>query len=172
MKFSTLFATKRARVITITVAAVVLVLAILTPILLYAGGYIMPFDADGQPSERLLNRIERDYGRDYFGWYYIPAIHGEIGIQDASYGTYNGCVPVILGGSGIGSVMTEEWEEVVSGYEFWYSEGYRIKIWYAGNFYNLQEAYDKGLLMEKDLGLIAKIHYDKNVSDFGENFNE
>ena len=171
MKFSTLFATKRARVIAITVAAMVLVLAILTPILLYAGGYIMPFDADGQPSERLLNRIERDYGKKLFGTEYDSKKHGEIQIL-CCYGDYSGSIPVILGGSGAGDVMTEEWSEKISQYEFWYSERCRIEVWHEGSFYNLQEAYDKGLLMEKDLGLIAKIHYDKNVSDFGENFNK
>jgi len=170
MKISALFANKRTRVIVI-VAAVVLVLAILTPILLYAGGYIMPFDADGTPSARLLNRIERDYGYKLFGGKYHLAKYGEIQLI-YHYGNYNGCVPVILGGSGIGDVMTEEWEEVVSGHEFWYSEGYRIEVWHEGAFYNLQEAYERGLLIEENLEQIAEIHYNRNISQFGKDFNK
>ena len=123
------------------------------------------------PSEELLRYIESDYGKKLFGTEYDSKKHGEIQIL-CCYGDYSGSIPVILGGSGVGDVMTEEWSEKISQYEFWYSERCRIEVWHEGSFYNLQEAYDKGLLMEKDLGLIAKIHYDKNVSDFGENFNK
>lgn len=161
MKVSALFANKRTRVI-VTVAAVVLVLAILTPILLYAGGYIMPFDADGTPSARLLDRIERDYGRDYFGWYYASAIHGKIGIQDASYGTYNGCVPVMLALPAYTVIGTETVADIV----FYYSDSNRIRVWHEGDFYSMQEAYDRGLLSYENLRAIAEIK-NSGYQDFG-----
>ena len=146
MKFSTLFATKRARVIAITVAAMVLVLAILTPILLYAGGYIMPFDADGQPSERLLNRVKRDIASDR------RCSDNRITIQMCG-GHYNGCVPVMF--SSLDSDPIDG-ATVVSGVVI-PDKGNFIAVWRDGRIYTFSEAYENKWLSRDDLDQIRDV---------------
>ena len=144
MKFSTLFATKRARVIAISVAAMVLVLAILTPILLYAGGYIMPFDADGQPSERLLNRIKWDLS---IHWASLThSFPKAVGIEYCG-AYYNGCVPFLISGAAM-DVLTEE---TIGGVLFVYADSNTLIVWKSGKFYELEEAYENGWLNQDDL---------------------
>ena len=148
MKFSTLFATKRARVIAITVAAVVLVLAILTPILLYAGGYIMPFDADGQPSERLLNRIKRNYvtfmsrlDRPYSTDEVIFVYYSE---------NYNGCVAFVTKPKYPPNI--DSYIHTIGGVDFeCSSDDYEIGAWKSGKIYDLEVAYRNGWLNQDDL---------------------
>ena len=63
----------------------------------------------------------------------------------------------------------EHWEETVAGTLFQYSNGNRILLWknypdewehieLAGSFYELQEAYDLGLLTDDDIRSIAYYH--------------
>jgi len=147
MKISTLFANKRTRVITIVVA-VVLVLAILTPILLYAGGYIMPFDADGQPSERLLNRIKRNYatymsrhGRPYSADEVIFVYYSENCNGGVAFVTKRKYPPNI-----------DSHIYIVGGVDLEHSpDDYEIAAWRSGRIYDLGVAYNDGWLDQDDL---------------------
>ncbi len=147
MKISTLFANKRTRVIVI-VAAVVLVLAILTPILLYAGGYIMPFDADGTPSARLLNTIKRDYAAHY-ARYGSSCSATDVTISYCG-GYYNGCVPVFVDSPAFGYMQVVT-KETIGGVRFSYSDSHTLKVWRFGKIYTVSEAYENGWLNQDDL---------------------
>ncbi len=145
MKISALFANKRTRVIVI-VAAVVLVLAILTPILLYAGGYIMPFDADGTPSARLLNTIKRDLA---FAW---SISSGGITIHMCG-GSYNGCVPIMFSSSDVDPIDSVT---IVDGVVI-PDKGDCLAVWRYGKIYSFSEAYENKWLSREDLKKIRDI---------------
>ena len=152
MKISNLFSTKRSRVITITVS-VVLVLAVVMSIVLYATGYILPYDTDGQPSERLLNTIKRDY-----------ALQQNIPQDDISIlyccGYYNGCVPVMITASSIGFYPSVT-RVRIAGVEFAYGDSRELSVWRFGRFYSLSEAYENKWLDHDDLLLICETHNKK-----------
>ncbi len=76
------------------------------------------------------------------------------------YGTYNGAVVVNIRHSEL-VYATAISEEKVAGVTFIYSDsGDSITVWYEGEFHRLLEAYELGILTDKD---IAKI-YEKSVS--------
>ena len=157
MKISTLFATKRARVIAITVAAVVLVLAILTPILLYVGGYIMPFDADGQPSERLLRRIEEDYGKAHVDPSYTSD-RDDVSVK-VCYGVYNGTVIITYSCRCCRNPTWSKQYEI--GEEVFIAGSREMPVaWREGEIISLRKAYDQGWLNAGDLRAIAKKYND------------
>ena len=147
MKISNLFATKRARVIMITVS-VVLVLAVVMSIVLYATGYILPYDADGTPSARLLNTIKREYAAH---WEHPREFISAKDVRILYCGAnYSGCVPVFIdtNRSGYYQVLTEE---RIGGILFTYSDSHTLEIWRFGRFYTLSEAYERGWVDSDDL---------------------
>ena len=71
---------------------------------------------------------------------------------DGYFGTYNNCIAVIFNDG--------QWampkQDIVEGIVFGYTGGGRtIKIWDEGNIYELQEAFDSGLINKEDLESIA-----------------
>lgn len=107
------------------------------------------------PLQRLLQRI---------GWDYDAQISEECNASVSEYyGIYKGAVPVMIGASGMayGQAMTEE---TVAGYTFGYNTTNQINVWKDGAFYDLQEAYDAGILTEHD---IADMHRRTTHIDLG-----
>jgi len=159
MKISTLFANKRTRVITIVVAAVVLVLAILTPILLYAyaGGYLMPFDADGQPSERLLRRIEEDYGKAHVDPSYRS--DGDDVSVKVCYGVYNETVVITYA---CRCCYNPGWSRQYEiGGEVFIAGSREMPVaWRNGEILPLGDAYDQGWLNASDIRSLANKYND------------
>lgn len=49
-------------------------------------------------------------------------------------------------------------ELIIEGFDFSYSNGYPIRVWYDGNFSNLEVAYSEGILTEKNLETIYNIY--------------
>ena len=100
----------------------------------------------------------------------IENYYGSYKYFDISGKPYNDCVAVMMV-SAYDVYFDEPWEETVAGVLFRYSNGNRIHLWKIGNsdelmtgildtgrFYELQEAYDLGLLTEDDLISIAYYH--------------
>jgi len=56
--------------------------------------------------------------------------------------------------------------ETVADIVFYYSDSNRIRVWYNGDFYSLQEAYEQTLLSYEDLQAIAEIK-NSGYQDFG-----
>ena len=73
------------------------------------------------------------------------------------YGTYNGCVVVMIQDklSGVNGAIKEA---TIADVKFYYGSGnISIQIWKEQKFYELQSAYDQGLLTKEDLKKIAAI---------------
>ena len=73
------------------------------------------------------------------------------------YGTYNGSIPVMLGvtGSGYqGIAGTTDIDDV----PFCYNSSQTIIIYNSGRFYELNDAYEHGLLTQDDLRDISDLH--------------
>jgi len=99
------------------------------------------------------NRIKEDW-MVFRGYTDYPDRYSIEEIQiDEYYGTYNGCIAVMIYGYGpydfLGLTVT------VAGVEFYYGDGHRIGAWHDGSFYSLDSAYEKGLLTKEDLRNIA-----------------
>ncbi|MBR2380960.1 MAG: hypothetical protein IKA84_00500 [Clostridia bacterium] len=70
------------------------------------------------------------------------------------YGEFaSGAIVAMIDAGGYTDV---EWEEVVGGYTFEYSDSNRITVLYEGEFYTLEEAYMNGYLTNDDLAKIAE----------------
>ena len=76
------------------------------------------------------------------------------------YGTYNGCVVVMMTGEGIVYSQVTGGENI-DGIIIGYPNSNRIKAWKDGKFYSLQEAFDKGFLNKEDIEIIANIQKPK-----------
>ena len=70
------------------------------------------------------------------------------------YGTYNGCVALILSDN-YNNYPTIVWEENIGEVVFHFSDGNFIRVWDKGNFIYLSSAYEQGLLTQEDLKDIA-----------------
>ena len=64
------------------------------------------------------------------------------------YGTYNGCTAVMVE---YGGYLDAFMKKIIGDIEFVYSSSNTIKIWKEGLFYELQEAFDLGLIVKDDL---------------------
>ena len=73
---------------------------------------------------------------------------------DNYYGTYNGCVPVMIDHESL-RYLAELWNMTVAGITFYFAGGQGIDVWYNGDFYSLESAYAQGLLTKDDLRNIA-----------------
>ena len=71
------------------------------------------------------------------------------------YGTYNNCAAVLFAGV----TLAAGWSFIIEGVTFHYAERHTIKVWNEGDFYELQEAFDLGLLDREDLENIAYYWY-------------
>lgn len=69
------------------------------------------------------------------------------------YGTYDGAVVFF----GYGATMAV-WKINVAGVEFQWNHGANLKVYKEGEFYSLEEAYELGLLTEKNIKSISKYH--------------
>jgi hypothetical protein len=74
---------------------------------------------------------------------------------DYYYGTYNESVVMFLWGGGWFTIVSGE---EVGNYYFHYAHLYHINVWNNGKFYRLGEAFELGLLTNKDLNDIAYYH--------------
>ena len=94
--------------------------------------------------------------------YVKEIINGEIDMSfdsiyiDKYYGTYDGCVAVMMHDTYKCSSFNDMiWEVYVADVLITYMSGNRIKIWKKNQFYDMQTAYDKGLLTREDIQSIA-----------------
>ena len=83
------------------------------------------------------------------------------------YGTYNGCVVVMMRAKNMVFVAIPA-GEVAAGISFGYPEPNYIHVWKDGKLYSLQEAFELGFLSVDDIKQIADIHNSKN-SNISEN---
>jgi len=72
------------------------------------------------------------------------------------YGTYDGSVATKIGYWFYGYLAVIIYEHI-DGITITYPSTHKILVWNDGNFYNLQEAYDNGLLTKDDIQRIADI---------------
>ena len=76
------------------------------------------------------------------------------------YGTYDGSIAVMFNGQAVTTARKYYIDDIM----FFYRDSHTIKIWDKGVFYELQEAYDLGLLDREDLESIAfYLNKDKEV---------
>jgi hypothetical protein len=104
--------------------------------------------------------IKQDYLKSHVKPMYPDATVDNITILKY-YGTYGGCVAVLMTDSHTlyAQVLGTE---VVGGITIHYSDSNRMLIWKNGNFYHLQEAYKKGLLKKDNLIKISDISSENN----------
>ncbi len=69
------------------------------------------------------------------------------------YGIYDGAVVYLSEGQ---ADMIDE--KMVAGYKFAWPSTFTIRVYKAGEFLTLEEAYEAGILTEKQVGEIAKYH--------------
>ena len=125
----------------------------------------------GVLSDELLSQIISDY-IEYLqvSAPYDPEIDGRPWVE-RYYGSYDGAVPVIISGFGITGV---ERTEEIAGYNIYYQVGHKILVWHDGDFFTMQEAYDKEFLTESDVCNIAYFHKNEQYvsieSPYGEIF--
>ena len=108
-------------------------------------------------------KIKQDYLKSYIRPICPDAAIDSITIEKY-YGTYGGCVAVLMSGGGLGYSLALE-TEVVGGVTIQYFSSNKMLIWEDGNFgkegkfYSLQEAYNKGLLTKGNLRKISDISF-------------
>ena len=107
-----------------------------------------------KPSDDLIKRIEDDFTAiimkdDRYG----PESYGKDHVK-YYYGMFNGCVPIMFDWSESGAIM----EIQVAGSTFHYGGSNTIRIWKNGEFFHLEDAYEKGILNEEQIAIIAVIH--------------
>ena len=103
------------------------------------------------PSEELISRITDDFFGDKLDENHYLVYY---------YGNYDGAVPVKFEH---GLYLCAYQESYVAGYRF--SDAYcndYIRVWKDGKFYNLNEAYESGLLTEDQIANIAWLCYTGN----------
>ncbi len=110
-----------------------------------------------KPSDELIKQIEEDYTElDSTYHKYDPEIHGEYYVRNY-YGSYNGAAVCLMDGTKT-LYLTVVKVETVAGSEFIYGNSNTIQVWKDGNFYSLEEAYQKGFLTKEEIAIIADIH--------------
>ena len=112
-------------------------------------------------SEEQEIRIKNDFLDFYFG-------DSSNSIEDYTiegvkikhyFGTYNGCVVMFINGyQGFGQALRAGGTADIS---FKYSSAQGFEIWKNGDFYDLDSAYEKGILTKPDIEAINKIHREK-----------
>lgn len=110
------------------------------------------------PSIELFERIKADFV-DYMK---IPSGHEKDLYIVRYYGEYDGAVLVLLTGGYI--VNLEEIDETIAGCKFHYNDGHRISVWKDGFFYSIREAYNSGLLDEKQIATVSNLHVTGNYA--------
>ena len=101
------------------------------------------------PSDELIHQIEVDYDV-----YYNRKPDSDPVYVKYYYGTYNGAVAVKIHGPF--SYSDVEMFEEVAGSVFYYPYTNFIKIWKDGEFFSVNEAYEKGYLTKNDVAVIAR----------------
>ena len=93
----------------------------------------------------------------YYGYYNITTYNGDTAWRNGSRDI--DCIAVMMV-SGSSYYPDTGWEETVADTLFRYNDGNRILIWEHASdyFYELQEAYELGLLTEDDIRSIAYYH--------------
>jgi len=76
---------------------------------------------------------------------------------DKCYGIYGDSVAVVMALKSHVFPPSADYIEV-EGFEFWFSTGLHIVIWNNGNFYSLQDAFDKGFLTLENLKTIHDLY--------------
>jgi hypothetical protein len=102
-------------------------------------------------------KIKQDYLEFHTKPMYPDATVDDIEIKKY-YGTYGGCVAVLMTDNYTGYSQALE-TEVVDGITIQYFDSNKMLIWKNGNFHHLQEAYDEGLLTKDDLSLIGSVSF-------------
>ena len=108
-----------------------------------------------KPSDDLIKRIENDYSAYLLSQNdgYNPNLDGIYPIE-AYYGEIAGWVPIMFRQPQTGAIRKVE----LAGYTFWYQGGNSIQVWKNGEFFYLDEAYEKGFLTTEHIAIIAVIH--------------
>ena len=135
-------------------AGAIAVIAILAICSLMLCSYIdspdIPPDNDengiAQPSERFIEQIKEDYRDGGAEEVYITEY----------YGVYNGnCVPLVIHHSIAAYTIIEQ---TIAGETFLFADTSKvIDVWVDGEFFTLEEAYEKGYLTAEQIADIARI---------------
>jgi|GEM_PF-2648387 len=104
--------------------------------------------------------IELQVKQTYFEWLFkadpsLIASPEHVYVQ-AYYGTYNGCVVVLMDYYG-GLYADEIWWAICDGIGIYHRNSNSIMVWVSGELYWLSEAYNLGLLTGYDIQRIADI---------------
>lgn len=105
-----------------------------------------PEEIDRKLQEAILK--ERKHGFTWARWE-----DGELKSGSRYYGTYGDCVAVFEA-----TMLTAITTKRVAESEFTYSSSFVLDIYYAGEFYTIEEAYDMDLLTKEQVELIAEYH--------------
>ena len=119
----------------------------------------MPGTFEGLSAELEL-KIRQDYLDAYVKPFVPDALIDSV-LMTGYYGTYNGCVAVIIHdlNSGVPGV---DLIYVIAGIEFVYPGHRPIVIWKDG-FYNFKAAYDLNFLTQEDVRSISELYKEKGV---------
>ena len=107
------------------------------------------------------NKIRRDWLSHCYGTQsdYPDAYNIDDVSIERYYGSYNGCIAVMIFGDG--GYPDAMWDMDVAGIIFHYNSGNRIRIWHNGSIYGLDMAYGQGLLSKDEIRNIAYYHNGK-----------
>lgn len=146
-------------------AGAIAVVAVVAMCVLMLCSYIdspdIPPDNDengiAQPSERFIEQIKEDYRDGGAEEVYITEY----------YGVYNGnCVPLVIHHSIAAYTIIEQ---TIAGETFLFADTSKvIDVWVNGEFFTLEEAYEKGYLTAEQIADIAEIRRSGEYLSFEE----
>ncbi|MDR2578013.1 MAG: hypothetical protein LBC70_04260 [Chitinispirillales bacterium] len=125
----------------------------------YCDGGVSPVNKSEDSSLKLDAELRNRIIQDYFNQYYFNQViepnDAVVQLKDVQickyYGTFGGYV-VIMFNSAVRQAIGEE---TVAGVTINYVDSRRILVWTDGSFYRLQESYEKKILTEQNIRLIA-----------------
>ncbi len=96
------------------------------------------------PTEAFLSQIETAYAEYYKNVYDFDTTF----LIREYYGTYDGVTAFLIQGDGMMGVAWV-YTETIAGYSFTYGGSERIEIVKNGEFFDMKDAYDKGIITEE-----------------------
>lgn len=99
-----------------------------------------------------IEMIEADYTRYMTENYRYDPEYGPLYVQ-CYYGRFNNAAAVLMGGP-FDYTQAEVTKEI-AGSVFYYSCGHYIEIWKNGEFFSVEEAYEKGILTKEDVKVLS-----------------
>ena len=130
------------------IAILLLLCGVLIALGIKADSFKFPKAVKAEIEEAWLFAYKEDINLDYYEY----------------YGTYNGAIVFFGAGE-----LAQMWNISVAGVEFEWTSSANIWVYKDGRFYSLEDAYEDGLLTERNIKSISRRH-ERNKAKHGYDF--